>query len=661
MPNLTTPARGAVRPAFVTYAGLFALLGGAASFLGWAANVQRLTDWYNNGISIQPNATIAVTCAGAALLLLARGYRWLVVALGLVVAFLGASAVVQYLSSLNLENLNTLLMFDREWGRAGVVTPGRMGPPGAFCWTLIGTALVLVTAKAPAKRRLVPLLALITLAISMLAITGYLYQASEFFSAPHLTVIALQAAIFIVAVSAGLIASIPEYGPMRVLGEDDGAVGYVARRATPAIVLVAFILGLVRLEGERAGLFDLATGTAARTLIEIGLLLGLLWWSLMTIRRHEMVLRESRHRLAQADQRKDEFLATLAHELRGPLAPLRNTLEIMSRTGNGGPAEQQARDTMQRQLGHLTRLVDDLLDVSRITHNKIELRNERIVLAPVIHQALEACQSLAAKADHRVRITVPPEPIYVHADPVRLAQVFSNLLNNACKYTEPGGEIWVDATQEGNDAVVKIRDTGVGIPPDQLERVFDLFTQIDVPFERTQGGLGIGLTLVKRLVEMHGGSITVHSEGLHHGTEFVVRLPILEARRAEDRAVASSPPATAHRILVVDDNADAAESLAKLLEMTGNETHTAHDGMEAVEAAERLRPDVVLLDISLPKLNGLDVCRRIREQPWGREMMMVAVTGLGQEEDRRRSQEAGFDRHLVKPLDYPELLSILAE
>ena len=663
MPNLTLPARGTVRPpAFVSYAGLFALLGGAASFLGWAANVQRLTDWYNNGISIQPNATIAVTCAGAALLLLARGYRWLVVALGLVVAFLGASAVVQYLSSLNLENLNTFLMFDREWGRTGVVTPGRMGPPGAFCWTLIGTALVLVTAKAPAKRRLVPLLAIITLAISMLAITGYLYQASEFFSAPHLTMIALQAAIFIVAVSAGLIASIPEYGPMRMLGEDDGAVGYVARRATPAIVLVAFILGLARLEGERAGLFDLATGTAARTLIEIGLLLGLLWWSLMTIRRHEMVLRESRRRLALADQRKDEFLATLAHELRGPLAPLRNTLEILNRAGSGGALEQQARDTMQRQLGHLTRLVDDLLDVSRITHNKIELRKERIVLAPVIHQALEACQPLAANADIRVRVNVLPEPIYLYADPVRLAQIFGNMFNNACKYTPAGGAVWVDVTRVGTNAVVKIKDTGIGIPPDQLDRVFELFTQIDVPFERTQGGLGIGLTLVKQLIEMHGGSITVHSEGLNRGTEFVVQLPGLEARRAEDQAVSASPSvAYSRRILVVDDNVDAADSLAKLLAMTGNETHTAHDGQDAVEAVERLHPDLVLLDIGLPKLNGLDVCRWIREQPWGKDVIVVAVTGLGQEEDRRRSHEAGFDRHLVKPVDYPELLSILAE
>jgi CheY-like chemotaxis protein len=390
--------------------------------------------------------------------------------------------------------------------------------------------------------------------------------------------------------------------------------------------------------------------------------LGLLWWSLSTLHRHEMVLRESRRRIAEADRRKDEFLATLAHELRGPLAPLRNTLEIMKRTGSGGPVEQQARDTMQRQLGHLSRLVDDLLDVSRITHNKIELRKERMELAPVIHQALEACQSLAAKADIRVRVNVLPEPIYLYADPVRLAQIFGNMFNNACKYTPAGGEVWVDVTRVGTDAVVKIKDTGIGIPPDQLDRVFELFTQIDVPFERTQGGLGIGLTLVKQLIEMHGGSITVHSEGLNRGTEFVVQLPGLEARRAEDRAVSASPSgASSRRILVVDDNVDAADSLAKLLAMTGNETHTAHDGQEAVEAVERLHPDLVLLDIGLPKLNGLDVCRWIREQPWGKDVVVVAVTGLGQEEDRRRSQEAGFDRHLVKPLDYPELLSILAE
>jgi signal transduction histidine kinase len=235
---------------------------------------------------------------------------------------------------------------------------------------------------------------------------------------------------------------------------------------------------------------------------------------------------QSEDALREADRRKDEFLAALGHELRGPLAPLRNTLEIMKRMGNGSPAEQQARETMQRQLTHLTRLVDDLVDVSRITHNKILLRVERVELAAVIHQALEAAQPLAAKADLRVRADVPVEPIYLQGDPVRLVQVFGNILNNACKYTGAGGEIRVDVTRDGNEAVVRIKDTGVGIPPDQLTHVFDLFTQIDVPFERTHGGLGIGLTIVKRLVEMHGGSIAVHSEGLQRGSEFIVRLPL---------------------------------------------------------------------------------------------------------------------------------------
>jgi len=662
MPDNETAPSAAMPTAFVKAVGVFALLGGATSLLGWVADLRRLTDWPNNGISIQPNATVAVALAGAALALLALGYRRLVVALGVIVALLGATAFVQYVSGANFETLNTLLTFGRDWGRAGVVAPGRMGPPGALCWTLIGIALMLAPSRDPAKRRVVPLLALVTLAISIFAITGYLYRVNEFFSAPRLTVIALQAAIFICAVSLGLIASVPEYGPMRVLSEQEGAVGIIARRATPAIILVAFALGLVRLEGERAGFFDLATGTAARTLVEIGLLLGLLWWSLMTIQRHETILRDSRRRIAEADQRKEEFLATLAHELRGPLAPLRNTLEIMKRTGTGGPVEQQARDTMQRQLGQLTRLVDDLIDVSRITHNKIELRKERVELAPVIHQALEACQPLAAKADLRVRVNVPPDPIYVNADPVRLAQVFGNMLNNACKYTPAGGEVWVNVTREENDAVVRVSDTGIGIASDQLDRVFELFAQIDVPFERTQGGLGIGLTLVKRLVEMHGGTIEVHSAGPNRGAEFVVRLPMLELKRAEDRTTATGPPPDAkRRVLVVDDNVDAAESLARLLAMIGNETHMAHDGIEAVEAVARLRPDLLLLDIGLPRLNGLEVCRRIREQPWGRTIMIVAVTGLGQEEDRRKSTEAGFDRHLVKPVDYSALLALLAE
>jgi PAS domain S-box-containing protein len=372
--------------------------------------------------------------------------------------------------------------------------------------------------------------------------------------------------------------------------------------------------------------------------------------------------RREEERLREADRRKDEFLAMLAHELRGPLAPLRNMLEVMKRAEGKSDLLRQARDMMERQLAQLVRLVDDLIDVSRISRNKIELRKERVELASVLHQSVEACRPLAECANHQVSVAVPPEPVYLHADPVRLVQVFSNLLNNSCKYTEPGGEIRLTAGRHDGDAVVTVKDTGVGIPPDKLGSVFEMFTQVDRTSERSQGGLGIGLTLVKRLVELHDGTVTAHSEGPGKGSEFVVRLPVLPEQPKRDAPrPAADPAAPSRRILVVDDNPDTASSLAMLLRMTGNETHTAHDGLDAVEAVEKFRPDVVLLDIGLPKLNGLDACRRIRERPWGKNVVIVAVTGWGQDDDRRKSREAGFDGHLVKPVDYDALRKLLAE
>jgi PAS domain S-box-containing protein len=366
--------------------------------------------------------------------------------------------------------------------------------------------------------------------------------------------------------------------------------------------------------------------------------------------------------LQLGDRRKDEFLATLAHELRGPLAPLRNMLEVLKRSNGDGELHHQARETMERQLGQMVRLVDDLLDVSRITRDKLELRQERVELSSTIYHSVEICRPLAECAKHDVSVTLPPEPIYLNADATRLTQVFSNILNNACKYTEPCGKIWVTAERQGSDAVVSIKDTGTGIPRDKLDSVFEMFSQVDRSLERSQGGLGIGLTLVKRLVEMHGGSVEARSEGEGKGSEFTVRLPILieTATKAVSRPDSDRTLATVLRILVVDDNRDSAKSLAMLLKISGHDMHTAHDGLDALEAAERLRPDVVLLDIGLPKLNGHDVCRRIREQPWGKEMVLIALTGWGQEDDRRKSQDAGFDHHMVKPVEYGALLNFLA-
>jgi CheY-like chemotaxis protein len=304
------------------------------------------------------------------------------------------------------------------------------------------------------------------------------------------------------------------------------------------------------------------------------------------------------------------------------------------------------------------------------------LRRNKVELASVIHQAVETARPLADSANHDLRIELPAEPVYLDADPVRLAQVFGNLLNNSCKYTKPGGTIRLTAEPLDGNVVVKIKDTGAGIPRDKLKRIFDMFTQVDRTSERSQGGLGIGLTLVKRLVEMHGGSVEARSEGEGKGSEFEVRLPIMSenAEAMTGAPIATSPVsgsaaatsrisarrATQPRsILIVDDNRDSAESLALLLEFDGNQTHMAHDGFEALEAIERHRPEVLLLDIGLPKLNGHDVCRHVREQSWGKDIIVIALTGWGQEEDRRKSRQAGFNGHLVKPVDYDELLELL--
>jgi CheY-like chemotaxis protein/two-component sensor histidine kinase len=331
----------------------------------------------------------------------------------------------------------------------------------------------------------------------------------------------------------------------------------------------------------------------------------------------------------------------------------------MKRGEGHGNLIELVRSTLDRQLGQMVRLVDDLLDVSRITRGKLELRKQRVELASVLQQSVEVCRPLAESAMHELNVSLPPEPIYLHADHARMAQVFGNLLNNACKYTEPGGRIWLTVVRAGSNVVVNVKDTGVGIPPDKLDSVFEMFTQIDRSLERSQGGLGIGLSLVKHLVEMHGGSVEAYSEGPGRGSEFVVRMPILIEKAKPRTPTADQTRTTSHRILIVDDNRDAAASLAMLLKLTGHETQTAHDGLEAVDAAEKFHPHVVLLDISLPKLNGYDACRRIRLQPWGKNMMLVALTGWGQEEDRRQSKDAGFDHHLVKPLDLAVLTKLL--
>ena len=381
-------------------------------------------------------------------------------------------------------------------------------------------------------------------------------------------------------------------------------------------------------------------------------------------KRMEDDLRQLAAELSEADRRKNEFLAMLAHELRNPLAPIRNAMQVIRLKGGEGEAGAAASEMMERQISQLVRLVDDLLDVSRITRGTIELRKERVELASAVQHAVEAAKSMMQCMDHELMMTLLTEPVYLTADPTRLAQVIGNLLSNACKFTDKGGRIHLAVEREGEQAVIRVRDNGVGIAAEELPRIFDMFMQIDTSLERSVSGLGIGLTLVKNLVEMHGGTVEVHSAGIGKGSEFVVRLPIAAAVPAVATAPASKPglgTSKARSFLVVDDNEDSATSLAMLLKMTGNETQVAYDGLGAVEAAEKFKPDVVLLDIGLPKLNGYEACRRIRAQPWGRDMMLIALTGWGQDEDRQKSKDAGFNGHLVKPVEHASLMKLLAE
>jgi signal transduction histidine kinase/ActR/RegA family two-component response regulator len=375
-------------------------------------------------------------------------------------------------------------------------------------------------------------------------------------------------------------------------------------------------------------------------------------------KRTEQQLQDRERELAETSSRKDAFLATLAHELRNPLAPIRNSLHLLRHDADGNGVTR-VHEMIERQVDHMVRLVDDLMDVSRITRDLIELRREPVNLTAIVNAAVETARPLVDAGEHELTVTLPPEPLVLDADPIRLTQVLANLLNNAAKYTEPGGKIWLDVRREGSKAVVSVRDTGEGIPSDMLPRVFDLFTQLDSTYSRKRGGLGIGLTLVKRLVEMHGGEIAAISEGPGHGSEFVMRLPLTTVAPRARAATTTQTILAQRRILVVDDNRDAADSLGLLLTFQGADVQVVHDGPAALAALGTYHPSVVLLDIGMPGMDGYELARRMRQLLDGDDVTLIALTGWGQVQDRRLSKEAGIDYHLIKPVDCDALVGLL--
>ena len=367
----------------------------------------------------------------------------------------------------------------------------------------------------------------------------------------------------------------------------------------------------------------------------------------------EEQLRKVASDLSDANRRMNEFLATLAHELRNPMAPIRTGLEVIRLAIDDSVTIENTRAMMERQAHQMIRLIDDLLDLSRITQGKLNLKKARIDLSDVLGSAVDAIRPSINEAGHALHIKLPDAPIMLDGDPNRLTQVFANILNNASKYTTGNGQIWLSAEREGDEAVVRIRDTGLGIPQLMQQRIFEMFTQIDRPIELGYTGLGIGLTLVKRIVEMHAGTVAVHSEGSERGSEFTVRLPVAveEHQHHGETAGTQAPPLLRHRVLVVDDNRDSAQLLGLVLKVLGNDICLAHDGSEAVKAAEEFQPSVILMDLGMPKMNGYDAARIIRQQAWGENMVLVALTGWGQEEDKQRTHDAGFNFHLTKPAE----------
>ncbi len=763
------------------FCGIYATLGGLLSLAAWIFNLPSLADWFSVGISTQPNTALATFFAGTAILCLARPARIPAAICGAVVALIGGATLLQILGGFDF-GIDTLLMFDRPWGREATVHPGRMGPPAATSWTLLGCGIVLASLSGWSRaRELASGFALVTCAIASLPLIGYLYQAHDLYSRPSITAIALQTTTFILACSIGMFLAIPDNALLRLFSEESPA-GRLLRRSLPVVIGAPVVLGLLYLGVRHAGWVTTEFGTAARTVVEILLFFALLSWTghaaSQEIKRKRLLERQLQHvtdnaavmvtqcsrdlryvyankmycegigrridevigsyipeilgeeafatirpyvervlagervdyeselkcpgtgpprylrisyvpdfsedgqvngwiaaitdisdrkriedALRTADRRKDEFLATLAHELRNPLAPIRSAVMLMGARAALNTEEEAAVAIVERQVAQMARLLDDLLDVSRISRDKLELRRERIELGLVIRDAIEASRPCIDELGHHVSIGVSTNPIYLYADPVRLGQIFGNLVNNACKYTPPGGQIAVTVEQHNDDAVVRVRDNGIGIPADKLGGIFDIFSQVDRSLEKTQGGLGIGLHLVKRMVDLHGGSVEVQSKGVGQGTEFVVRLPVATAVTTVEAPAAQASPipaaAVGRRILVVDDNDDAATALSMLLEHLGHETAVAHDGLEALDKVQDYAPDVVLLDIGLPRMNGYETCRRIRASTGPHQPLIVALTGWGSERDREQSREAGFDGHLVKPVEHEKLMALL--
>jgi signal transduction histidine kinase/CheY-like chemotaxis protein len=655
----------------------YALIGGLVSLLGWLTGIYPLTDWWNTGIAIKANTAVTAIATGTALLGVVYSFNFasrisitaqISRGLGLFILTIGALTLSEHITGFNF-GIDTLLV-DEPAGAIATSAPGRMGPPAAFSFFALGTAIFL-RASSPSRKHMLSIsLAIAVVGIGTLSLVGYWYGAEAMYTIPRLTGISVQTATMLVALAIGIIATYDEYEPTKTLSEKSN-IGILARRVMAAAFIVPIGLGWIRIHGFRAGLYDNPFGTALRSITEIVILVGVLWWSVQAIRIRELRQRRAEtdkqsseqqlvHELREADRRKDEFLATLAHELRNPLAPIRNAAAVLIEKNISLETLQTSAKIIDRQVSHMARLLEDLLDISRISRNRLQLRREPIELNQIIQSAVETSRPTIEYAHHELFIEYPSESIIVDADAVRLAQVFSNLLNNAAQYTKNGGRITIATESDADFVSIHIIDNGMGIDSQALHQVFDMFTQVSPASLTSKSGLGIGLALAREIVELHGGTIKVASAGTNRGSTFSVHLPRLQKNTEVTAITATAPPVVKRRLLVVDDVKDNADTLAILLKYMGHEVQVAYGGHAALIAAETYLPDALLMDIGMPELDGLQVCKKIRLTPWGKNIFIVALTGWGHAEDLRRTEEAGFNAHLIKPVNPTELLALLA-
>ena len=671
--------------------GAAAALAGLTALLGWLTANPLLQGGLVAGITMKTNAAICVALTGlivCALGLGERAERWLPpwftrACAGLVIG-IAIATLAEHLFALDF-GIDELL-FREPRGAAATASPNRMGPVGSLCLALLGFGRLLVDVRARGQRAPFQYLAIAVMLISSVSLLGYLFEARALFSLGKYTGIALPTAAALWLLGLGLLLSRPEAGlARRVVAEDGGAL--LLRRLLPAALFVPVLLMWARLQGQELGLYDAVLG---RALVVIGFVVvftGVVWRTgdvvfqqAASAARAERVLHDqlvqSHNALADANRRKTEFLAVLAHELRNPLAPVRSAVHLLKARAGTDTAATRTYAVIERQVEHLARLIDDLMDVSRISQDKLELRKAPVRLSELVAGALEASGHLLEREGHRVSIALPEQELQLEADEARLVQVFTNLFTNAARYTPAGGEIALSAQLEpapgGTSAdpdrpqlVVRVRDNGVGIAAEQLPHVFDMFYQVGRHARQGRHGLGIGLALVRKLVELHGGSVSATSEGAGKGSTFTVRLPAALLPTAMAAPANQLAPSLSGfrslRVLVVEDNHDSAEMLSELLQLAGAEVHLAPDGESALVLVARVQPRVILLDIGLPGMSGYDVARQVRDSSWGAQVLIVALTGWGSAEDRARSRAAGVDRHLVKPVDPEALMALIAE